>query len=65
MTLKYAMLEEVVVLDVLADKYLVETTDAYVEKLINNNIHNPRKCQYLVRIDDLCPCLDDKNISSF
>lgn len=54
MKLKYAMLEEVIVLSIVADKYLVETTEEYVGKLINNGFLNARKFQYLVKMEDLC-----------
>ena len=51
---KYAMLEEVIVLSIIADKYLVETTEEYVAKLINNGFQYARKFQYLVKMEDLC-----------
>lgn len=52
---KYAMLEEVVVLSLVADKYLVQTTDEYLVKLKNNGFENPKKYQYLVKLEELCP----------
>lgn len=52
---KYAMLEEVVVLSLVVDKYLVETTDEYLVKLKGSGFENPKKYQYLVKLEDLCP----------